>query len=66
LRAEAGLTLAELAARANTHLRGLAKLESGARQPQWPTVLDLAGALGVQVTAFLPVDEPPARKARKK
>ncbi len=61
LRAQAGLTLAELAERAGMHLQGLAKLEAGTREPQWGTVIALAEALRVEVTAFLPA-KPKGRK----
>jgi transcriptional regulator with XRE-family HTH domain len=66
LRGKAGLTLAELADRAEMHLQGLAKLEAGTREPQWGTVIALADALGVKVTAFLSGEAKPARKRRKK
>jgi transcriptional regulator with XRE-family HTH domain len=62
LRADAGLTQAELADRAGMHLRGLTKLEQGEREPAWGTVLDLARALGVEVGAF--VTDGPGEPAR--
>lgn len=71
LRGDAGITQAELAARAGMHKIGVAKLEQGQREPSWATVQALAKALGVECTAFntpapAPEPEPPAPKARKK
>src|SRR5262245_30450600 len=59
LRAAAGLTLAGLAGAAGMHLQAVAKLERGEREPQWSTVLRLARALSVPVTAFLADGEAP-------
>jgi transcriptional regulator with XRE-family HTH domain len=53
LRAEAGLSQAELARKAGMHPRGVAKLEQGERpSPSWDTVRALARALGVSCEAF--------------
>lgn len=52
LRAEAGLSQAELAEKAGMHQFGVAKLEQGQREPSWATVIALAKALGVDCTAF--------------
>jgi transcriptional regulator with XRE-family HTH domain len=60
LRESAGLTQRELAERSGLHLGGLTKLEQGDREPAWSTVLDLAGALGVEVSAFVVNGAPPA------
>jgi transcriptional regulator with XRE-family HTH domain len=53
LREAAGLTQQQLAERAGLHPFSVAKLEQGVQEPTWPTVLDLAGALGVSVGAFV-------------
>jgi transcriptional regulator with XRE-family HTH domain len=47
LREGAGLTQAELAAKAGLHLHGLTKLEHGDREPSWATIQALADALAV-------------------
>jgi transcriptional regulator with XRE-family HTH domain len=54
LRKEAGLTLTELSAKAGMHLQAIFKLEAGEREPSWSSVLALADALGVALTAFDP------------
>jgi DNA-binding XRE family transcriptional regulator len=59
LREAAGLTQEELAARVGLNRVTLARFESGARAPSWPTVLDLADALGVSCEDFV---EPRRRK----
>ena len=59
LRESAGLTQRELAERSGLHLGGLTKIEQGDREPAWSTVLDLAGALGVEVGAFVVNGAPP-------
>lgn len=66
LRAAAGLTQAQLAARAceilsssePMHVNVIKNLEQGlaSQGPRWGTVLVLAQALGVEITAFLPTD----------
>jgi transcriptional regulator with XRE-family HTH domain len=53
LRQAAGLTQQRLAERAGFHGFTVAKLEQGLQEPSWPTVLALAGALGVGVEAFV-------------
>jgi transcriptional regulator with XRE-family HTH domain len=53
LRQSAGLTQQQLAQRAGFHGFTVAKLEQGLQEPSWPTVLALAGALGVGVEAFV-------------
>ena len=53
LRARAGLSQSVLAARAGLTVSGVAKLEYRTREPSWRTVLDLAAALGVPVSAFV-------------
>src|SRR4051794_30290398 len=52
LREQAGLTQSELAERAGFTRDGIAKWESGSREPSWSNVLALAQALGVDCTAF--------------
>lgn len=79
LREEAGLTQAELAARAGLHPMGYGKLEQGLRQPAWGSVLAIAEALGVSLDAFRPApgdapakgaepvtEGPPARRSGRK
>jgi transcriptional regulator with XRE-family HTH domain len=61
LREESGLTLGALSEKAGLHLHSLAKLERGEREPKWGTVIDLAEALGVDVTAFLPRKRKPKK-----
>ena len=52
LREARELTQDELAHRAGLNRFSIAKLEQGHREPNWPTVLRLAKALGVKVGAF--------------
>lgn len=52
LRAEKGLTQAQLAELADTARESIARLETGSYEPSWKTVQDLAAALGVDCTAF--------------
>jgi transcriptional regulator with XRE-family HTH domain len=54
LRQQAGLTQAELAARAGLTQPAVNRYELGARQPTWVAVHALAGALGVSTEAFRP------------
>jgi transcriptional regulator with XRE-family HTH domain len=61
LRAERGLSQAQLAERAGLHKLGVAKLEQGHREPAWGTVVALAKALGVSCAAFEGVTATPAR-----
>ena len=53
LRLERGLTQEAFAARAGMRYQMIAKLERGANEPTWRTVLKLAEALEVPVTAFV-------------
>jgi transcriptional regulator with XRE-family HTH domain len=52
LRDAAGLTQTQLAEKAGLHRQGIAKLETGEREPAWATVQALAGALGVGCSEF--------------
>jgi transcriptional regulator with XRE-family HTH domain len=52
LRDAAGLTQAQLAEKAGLHRQGVAKLETGEREPAWGTVQALAKALGVSCSSF--------------
>lgn len=52
LRKAAGLTQPELAERAGVSAKAIANLEQGIREPAWSSVLALAGALGVDCSAF--------------
>jgi transcriptional regulator with XRE-family HTH domain len=61
LREAAGLTQGELAAQVGISRVTLARFESGAHAPSWPTVLDLADALGVTCEEFV---EPRRRRKR--
>jgi DNA-binding XRE family transcriptional regulator len=58
LREQAGLTQQQLADKAGLKIGGVRDLEQGRRSPAWETVLAVAGALGVEVTAFT---EPPLK-----
>lgn len=64
LRIAAGLTQAQLAEKAGMHLHGFTKIEYGDREPAWATVLDLAAALGVDVSEFLGPDDQSAPRGR--
>jgi transcriptional regulator with XRE-family HTH domain len=48
LRAEAGQTQEQLAAKAAVHRTVVSQLETGDREPRATTILKLAGALGVE------------------
>ena len=52
LRVAAGYSQRDLARVAEMSRSGLIKIEQGQREPNWPTVLKLASALGVHVGAF--------------
>lgn len=54
LREAAGLSQRALAEAAGMNVFGVAKLEQGAREPAWSTVMVLATALGVSCEAFGP------------
>jgi transcriptional regulator with XRE-family HTH domain len=60
LREAAGLSQPQLAERAGCNKFTVAKMEQGRQEPAWPLVLALAGALGVEVGAFVPVAGAPA------
>ena len=66
LREQARLTQPELADKAGLSKAGVADLEQGRREPSWATAVALAGALGVEVTAFLemPADRPRTGRGR--
>jgi transcriptional regulator with XRE-family HTH domain len=53
LREARDLTQDELARQTGLNRFSIAKLEQGRREPNWPTVLRLARALGVDVGAFV-------------
>jgi transcriptional regulator with XRE-family HTH domain len=57
LREQAGLTQGQLAAHVGTTVRNISRLETGAQEPTWPTVVALAKVFGVSCEAFL---QPPA------
>lgn len=59
LRLAAGLSQAKLATSIGTTVRTISRLETGAQEPTWPTVLALADALGVTCEAFT---QEPARR----
>jgi transcriptional regulator with XRE-family HTH domain len=69
LRSDAGLTQARLAELAGLHPLAIAKLERGEREPTWATVLAIAKALNVSVSAFVAegeaASETPPRPKRK-
>jgi transcriptional regulator with XRE-family HTH domain len=52
LRLQAGITQYRLAKLSGLTNQGVSRLEKGG-QPSWATVQKLAGALGVEVTAFV-------------
>jgi transcriptional regulator with XRE-family HTH domain len=52
LREAEGWSQEELARFAGVNRWAVAKLEQGVREPSWPTLLALAGALGVPLCAF--------------
>ena len=52
LRLAQGLTQTELANRVGLQYQAVQRLEAGRVEPNWPTVLELANALGVQADAF--------------
>lgn len=52
LRAAKGLTQEALGELAGMRYQVIAKLERGAHEPKWATVLKLADALGVDVSEF--------------
>ena len=61
LREQAGLTQQELADKAGLKLGGIRNLEQGRTYPEWPSVLSLCAALGVECGAFC---TPPATEDR--
>ncbi len=66
LRLAAGLTQAELAAKAGLTREGITQLETGRRRPAWETVLVLSEALDAPCTAFTvaPADPEPRGRGR--
>jgi transcriptional regulator with XRE-family HTH domain len=66
LREAAGLSREDLAELAGLKSGGVRDLEQGRRDPSWRTALQLAGALKVEVTAFLaePAPMPPPTRGR--
>jgi transcriptional regulator with XRE-family HTH domain len=61
LREAAGLSQAELGERAGgIAAQNIAKYERGVQEPNWPTVLDLAEALGIATDEFR--DKPAKRR----
>ena len=53
LREAKGLSQAQLAEEAGVNVFTISKTERGLQEPAWPLVLALAGALGVEVGAFV-------------
>ena len=66
LREQAGLSQKQLADRAGLGQKSVSNWEQGLREPSWGNVLALAGALGVEVTAFTqePSERPPTGPGR--
>lgn len=64
LREARELTQGDLAQQTGLNRFSIAKLEQGRREPNWPTVLRLAKALGVDVGAFV-TGEPEAAELEK-
>lgn len=58
LRARAKLTLKQLAARSGINYTTINRIEQGHnRSPHWPTLEDIAGALGVEVEEIVIFDD---------
>jgi transcriptional regulator with XRE-family HTH domain len=66
LRDAAGMSQEALARAANISTSAITKIEQKRTEPGWPTVLALAAALGVEVTAFLGEDDEPPRPPKKR
>ncbi|MBA4192828.1 MAG: hypothetical protein C0467_33105 [Planctomycetaceae bacterium] len=66
IREEKGLTQKQLGEKAEVHANTLAKLERNEQEPNWPLVLKLANALGVDCTAFSAEATPPAGEPEPK
>ncbi len=68
LRKQAGLSQQQLAEKSGLHKFGVAKIEQGLREPGWSTVQSIAGALGVDCSAFqdAPISTEGANKGRAK
>jgi transcriptional regulator with XRE-family HTH domain len=66
LRAEQGLTLAQVAARASIDISTLSRLESGKRRLALDHVPALAGALGVTADDLLGASAPPDPRVRSR
>jgi len=66
LREAAGLTQRDLAEATGSTIRNISRLETGAQEATWPTVLKLCKALGVSCDAFTvePAEQPPAKPGR--
>jgi transcriptional regulator with XRE-family HTH domain len=66
LREQAGLTQLGLAERLGTTVRNVSRLETGAQEATWPTVVALAKLFGVSCDAFLqePAALPPPKRGR--
>jgi len=66
LREGAGLTQQQLAEAIGSTVRNISRLETGAQEATWPTVLKLCQALGVECTAFTqpPADPEPSGRGR--
>ncbi|MFJ5881679.1 helix-turn-helix domain-containing protein [Kitasatospora cineracea] len=63
MRAARGLSLSELARRSGVGKATLSGLEAGTRNPTLETLYALTTALGLPLSAALPVPEPPAGEA---
>jgi transcriptional regulator with XRE-family HTH domain len=66
LREHAELTQQELATRLGTTVRNISRLETGAQEATWPTVIALAMVFGVSCDAFLqePAAKPQPQRGR--
>ncbi len=62
LREQAGMTQKQLADRMETTVRNVSRLETGAQEATWPTVLTLCEVFGVGCDAFM--SEPAATEPR--
>jgi transcriptional regulator with XRE-family HTH domain len=59
------MTQKEVAEKAGTHANTIARLERGEQEPAWPLVIAIAGALGVDCTAFTEVQAPAPQKKHR-
>ena len=66
LRLAAALTQEAVAERAEVPVESLRGIEQGRRQPTWPTLRRIAGAIGVSLGDFDGLDDEPRGPAKKR